>query len=390
MKRRIEEIDIIKAIAIICMVLGHSGSPATSFVYKFHMSVFFIASGFTYKQESSDSFINLRKATLKKIKRLWLPFFFWTALFTLLNNWLISINIYTDNPEILTYTESIKVVNLSRIIPYINLHEMLIRIAKSAVFLQSAPLVDTLWFLKCLFFISFSFSFADWFIKRFFHKDPLVFQIFISAFLLCAGCVYRQHTLWGMANVASCYHLYFIGTLLNRYKEKYSLWQTKQFSLVFLLSFCILIGLYLWDGGKIKIDLAHNNYPNPVLFLAASMSGWALCYSTAWFLKHSRLKPFMVFIGKRTMSILVFHYLAFKIVNAVIVSNRNLPAFCLAACPHLYGDSGLWWLAFTAVGIACPLLLSLIWERTKAAAERKLTCLRRAEPKLSDQDKGAV
>ena len=139
-----------------------------------------------------------------------------------------------------------------------------------------------------------------------------------------------------------------------------------------------------------KIDLAHNNYPNPVLFLAASMSGWALCYSTAWFLKHSRLKPFMVFIGKRTMSILVFHYLAFKIVNAVIVSNRNLPAFCLAACPHLYGDSGLRWLAFTAVGIACPLLLSLIWERTKAAAERKLTCLRRAEPKLSDQDKGAV
>ena len=45
MKRRIEEIDIIKAIAIICMVLGHSGSPATSFVYKFHMAVFLLHQG---------------------------------------------------------------------------------------------------------------------------------------------------------------------------------------------------------------------------------------------------------------------------------------------------------------------------------------------------------
>lgn len=40
---RITEIDVIKGICIILMVVGHSGSPITKWIYLFHMAVFFVA-----------------------------------------------------------------------------------------------------------------------------------------------------------------------------------------------------------------------------------------------------------------------------------------------------------------------------------------------------------
>ena len=40
--KRVDELDILKAIAIICMVAGHAGAPFTHFIYLFHMAVFFM------------------------------------------------------------------------------------------------------------------------------------------------------------------------------------------------------------------------------------------------------------------------------------------------------------------------------------------------------------
>lgn len=40
--KRISEIDIIKALAIIGMVLGHAGALFTHFIYLFHMAVFLL------------------------------------------------------------------------------------------------------------------------------------------------------------------------------------------------------------------------------------------------------------------------------------------------------------------------------------------------------------
>ena len=52
MKKRETSIDILKGIAIILMVIGHSGvsEGLERFVYLFHMSVFVIASGYCYNE----------------------------------------------------------------------------------------------------------------------------------------------------------------------------------------------------------------------------------------------------------------------------------------------------------------------------------------------------
>ena len=55
-RQRIEELDIVKALGIICMVAGHSDAPFTHFIYLFHMAIFFMAAGFFFKDETSNDF----------------------------------------------------------------------------------------------------------------------------------------------------------------------------------------------------------------------------------------------------------------------------------------------------------------------------------------------
>ena len=54
-RKRIEELDILKALGIIYMVAGHSGVPFRRFIYLFHMAAFFVASGFFYKSSSINN-----------------------------------------------------------------------------------------------------------------------------------------------------------------------------------------------------------------------------------------------------------------------------------------------------------------------------------------------
>lgn len=51
---RFQNIDIAKGIAICLMVYGHTNSYGMSFIYLFHMPLFFILSGFLTKMDSGE------------------------------------------------------------------------------------------------------------------------------------------------------------------------------------------------------------------------------------------------------------------------------------------------------------------------------------------------
>lgn len=63
---RIEEVDIMRGIGIILVVIGHMGinSAIFRFIYAFHMPLFFFISGITYKE----------KRTVDNLKTLILPY----------------------------------------------------------------------------------------------------------------------------------------------------------------------------------------------------------------------------------------------------------------------------------------------------------------------------
>lgn len=60
----------LKFLGIISVILGHIASPFTSFLYSWHMPLFFIVAGFFIKKE-----INFKYFLLKDFKRLMIPYF---------------------------------------------------------------------------------------------------------------------------------------------------------------------------------------------------------------------------------------------------------------------------------------------------------------------------
>lgn len=100
LKQRNNIIDYIKGIGIVFMVMGHAGAPFTSFLYLFHMAIFFIASGYCYNKDNASNGQDTLNYIVRKIRNLWLPYVLWMTIFSVTHNLCIKHNIYTNNPRI--------------------------------------------------------------------------------------------------------------------------------------------------------------------------------------------------------------------------------------------------------------------------------------------------
>lgn len=356
-KYRVEQLDILKALGIVCMVSGHAYAPFTKFVYLFHMAIFFIASGFFYKDKNSQDIQSVFKAFWKKVKRLYIPLFIWNTIYTLLHNLFIHINVYTDNPQLLNYVSGKWIC----ITEYYSKYDIIMRIIEGTIFSSSEQMFGTEWFLRVLFMTSIFYLIFDYIIKHLFKQRHVLIQFIIATILLIFGfSCYKifNNSFYGIAQTCSFYCLYFLGYILQRYKDKYSNWNWKQYIPALFVSFLILLLL----NGIGSIELGQNRYENPVFLLLASSSGWLLLYSLSYFIKkYIYLKKIMIEIGKHTLAIMILHFLSFKIVELFIVNYYGMPLFCVAAFPNLFGSMGLWWLAYTIIGVIVPIILSIVY-----------------------------
>ena len=77
---RDNSVTIAKAIEIILMVLGHSGSSryVDNYIFMFHMPVFYFMSGYCFKESHLN---NARTFITKRIKGAWLPYIKWGGIF---------------------------------------------------------------------------------------------------------------------------------------------------------------------------------------------------------------------------------------------------------------------------------------------------------------------
>lgn len=137
MQKRIPFIDIARAFAIILIVVGHVivhsqhlGS-IYKLIYSFHVVLFFIISGFTFKIKENEKFLNFFK---KKFLRIMVPYFVWALAF------LIPYMIFGKG-----------VGNNLGITSSFNLKTMLINIIYGNGNLEALKQNTPLWFLPALF-----------------------------------------------------------------------------------------------------------------------------------------------------------------------------------------------------------------------------------------------
>lgn len=324
-------IGYLKAFGIILMVLGHSGNNlhVNDFIDMFHMPLFFIASGYCFKEKYlSEPKMYIRN----KIKGIWWPYVKWGVAFFLLHNLFFYLNIYDTHYD---YLE-----NSSNLFYFPSFLKPVIHM--TITMHGTEPLLGGYWFLNALFFG----SIIAWCVFRFVKN-----LILGGGILLCISCLlnatnYIMPFMQISARNFAAALFIVIGYALRKYKMKtFHPWQ------IVLGLLLVLVGSFYWHM-PMHPAISDNRKFIPYI-VSATVATW--CFYSL-FLKMEDLQGViprtLTFLGKHTLTILTWHILAFKIVSLIIVSIYSLPVHRLAEHPVIieYAEKG-WWLAYFVTAI---------------------------------------
>lgn len=368
-------IDFIKGAAIILMVMGHAladwpqGGGLRGFIGMFHMPVFFIASGYFFRGDRLFSLGDVRRYIGKKVLRLYLPYVFWTLVFLMLHNLFIKWNIYTDNIALNQFVKG----ELSNAKSAIGIEEGFQNILWTAIMVYRPEPMLACWFLKALLFITVGYSVVEFTSRRLSYNATIV-QSFVALVLLV---LYRYHPKvpfdalifhCGGSGAFYGYFFFHLGRVLNERKINFeinSVWVSA--SMVFVSVSLLIAAMYLSSG--IRMHRISEALYLPI-FVSSALVGWILLCEVAN-VSHG-VGVLISYIGRNTMPILLFHFLAFKLVNYIGTLYYSHPAFVTAGFPASY-HSWTWTLVYTLVGVALPLMASRSYSRIKDFV-RGLTC----------------
>lgn len=361
-------IDYMKAIAIILMVFRHAGAPKIEIVEIFHMSLFFMVSGWCFSDKYTSNIKMVGKFILKKIQTLYIPF----IIFNLCNVWthniLLQINIYTGNPEFINNNPYGG--NAYGLFPYKDLKSILWTTKEVLFFRGEYQLGGAAWFIRVLFWVTIIWCIVNYLIGKIFTNNKAVF-----AFNLCLASILLMFSYYctlnhivfkdGFEKVSSAYVMIFLGYYFRKTIPKIT--KVKDASIMLVISFIILECLYKFCGlmgWNSKID----DYNEPLLLLMTSTAGFFTIYSLAVLIDLTFSVKWLLVIGCNTMSIVLLHFLTFKIINIIYVTIHSLPGYLIAAFPILYQK---WWFLYGLVGVCLPVFCSILYRKSKEVLQRK-------------------
>ena len=323
-------LDLAKAICIILMVIGHSGCPdyLHRFIYMFHMPCFFFISGYLL----NDKYLtNLKTGLWRKIKGSYYPFVKWSVIFLLLHNVFAYLHIYDTS---------------------YSLKEISIKAVRILTMTGSEQLLGGFWFLISLCWASIATTVLFYFTQKIENLH------YINNF-------------WGVILLLT------MATLWNQLPIKLP----AQFGEQTLLATAFYISGYIYH----KTDLK-GTYPHIIgsaLFIVPAIAAiytslgmdckgsivWlyyviAICGTVAtiqlskW-LSQTKIASLLGYIGDKTLYILTFHFLTFKIISFLHIYYNDLPAEWLSQFPVIKKIHPSLWMVYTIVGISLPML---VWE----------------------------
>ena len=349
-KQRDPVIDSMRGIGIVLMVLGHSGFRGTDFIYLFHMALFFMLSGWLFSLRGGPVYFIKRKAVT-----LWLPFVLANTAFTVLNNLFLKLNILTSDERILQ-------VPGNAVTTPVTVKDVIGRTVHWCVFDGGTQLGGAMWFIQALFQVSILYALVEFILQRLLHgADTLLPQGLFSGVLLWVGwrCRLAGWNVWGLGIAASCYCLFYLGTVLRRTtRESIPTYQRGIFAAA---AFAVLLIL----GQLGSVGLAGNGYSGPIFLLLASLAGWVLVREAACLTAPLPcVRAVLAYLGRATMPIVILHFLSFKLVTWLGLLATGGEPYLLAAFP-IYFTGGAWWLAYTAAGLVLPLAANAVYKKIK-------------------------
>lgn len=334
MTQRIEFVDLAKGICISLVVLLHVFGDLSGGVIQimnlFRMPLYFVLSGLFFK--SYNGFVPFFK---KKTNKLLIPFFF-TFIFVVLPTTIL-LNILDGKP-VAVY------------------HLFILEGGKLNLGIDGA-----IWFLLCLFIVNIYF----YMIFLLTNKNIVGIIIFsvICGFLGYAMSFYGFHLPMWMDSAFTAMPFFLYGYILCRYSEVLYGAPTKKDVLLALVSFLILLSVFLYDEwcGERVIAFGENTFN--ISFFSLYFGGIFGTYCILMIAKFIGHLPILSYIGRYSIVVLITHLLYLFVIRnilyqfgvpqnevwlntlvfiSIIILSVPTISFCIKYLPYWFAQKDIW------------------------------------------------
>ena len=359
---RTPSFTILKAIAIILVVIAHSAAPAylSNFAYMVGVPAFFVLSGYFFKLDNLD---NTSDFLIRRTKTLYLPFIKWGVFFLILHNLFFEVGFLSESygnaqggvTHPYNWTQAAQ-----------HLWSMVFNMSGYDPFMAGA-----FWFFRALFLANIAFIFlfkTTRQLGKFKTSTLQVVSVIVLTFLLALWQASMGLHITGVAQGG--YRelmgivLLGIGFLLRRADETpdSSIWHNPIIMLaassvvLMILTFVYPISMAAKPGSVLSV---------PILTIAGTAAFiWLRGLSEFILQLPEKYTQWLQFTGENSLYIFVFHLLAFKVASMIKVGVYQLDWAMVGGHPvvqHELGDG--FWLLYIFVGVILPILPVWIWKK---------------------------
>lgn len=291
-------IDICKGIGIILVLLAHAITKETTlwkFINQFHMPLFFALSGYLYN--CKDTFIIF---VYKKVKGLYLPYICSSVLMYMLY--------VLVGKETFSFVEIIKILMM----------------------ITEGPLLGAIWFLRVLFWAIIIFDILN----RFWGNKKKVIYI-ISLIMMLIGV---QITFpYRFSNILVALGFISIGKILKDIEIEKNI-----IKWLWVPCFAIIFVASLFT----KASVSTNTYTMPLLFILIAFVGIIGSISLSkdtLKIEINIINRLFCWLGRNTIGIVIWQFVAFKVVSAFQIVVYNLDYSRIWDFPVIYDYSIYGW-----------------------------------------------
>ncbi len=288
-KERMKWPDIVKAFAMICIIIGHTGVPVLQYlVHPFHVPVFFIINGYFFSSKS-----DIKESIKNYWKRMVIPYML-ACIF------LMVFNILKNFVEYYRGNEVINTVNI--FIGWVGAF-LFGRTSSSTVLGYDIYSVGASWFLPCLFVAMIIYRF----IVNLKHRDIISFGIAIVGVIIS-----------NFINLPWHIEVSFVAVLFlnvgktfaqKRIAEKISY----PFFIAGILLYCGSVAVnFIMES---CVDYASSSYHLFIFdWITAIGTSYVIIFVFKWLENLSVMKAVSVY-GAHTMSVLIYHTIESSLIN---------------------------------------------------------------------------
>lgn len=327
-ENRLIYIDIAKGIGISMVVWGHTHCFLGNYFIASAVPLFFLISGFLYNREQP-----LKEYIKRKALTLYLPFLLCNLIWP---TFILFKNIHMGYPII------------SNII-YISL---IILTLKKDGFLFGAT-----WFLASLFFSCISYKLLDSSMKTWKHKYSFITVLYmIFAYSACQLMPFLDNEVRRTLILSLFFAIgVFIKSNISYIKKINNISTMIVACLIF-----ILLEIFLTKTGMVGYLYKPNSLYHLFLFLVSAMfSTYIIIYLSqiASDNMNNKICKLFSYLGKNSFHILLWHFVFFEILTALLLKANHIPIYLIDKLPHVVKTDGIWGVVYFLIGICGPIFM---------------------------------